>query len=161
MPTRADINWLLIRQLDASLAQWPTAGAAERPARGWISAVRHAIGMSSLQLAERLGITRSSLHKLEEREVDGGATLDILQRAANALDCDLVYALVPRAGSLTSTVEQRASVVARGLASRARHTMSLEAQSVETAEAAEQQKVVTRRLLAELPRDLWDRSRDG
>ena len=161
MPTRADINWLLIRQLDALLAQWPTTGAAERPARGWISAVRHAIGMGSLQLAERLGITRSSLHKLEEREVDGGATLDILQRAANALDCDLVYALVPRAGSLTSTVEQRVSVVARGLNARARHTMSLEAQSVDAYEAAEQEKVVARRLLAELPRDLWDRSRDG
>ncbi len=160
MPSRADTNWLLIRQLDATLVSWMAPRADHRPANGWISAIRHAIGMSSVQLAERLGITRSSLHKLEEREVDGGATLEILQRAADAMDCDLVYALVPRSGSLTRSVEARASHVARRLAARAGHSMSLEEQTVSASESSEQQKVLTRRVLAELPRDLWARSWD-
>ena len=160
MPTRADTAWLLLRQLDSTvepLADRPL----NRPAKGWISAVRHAIGMSSLQLAERLGITRSAVHALETREQEHTTTLEALQRAADAMECDLVYALVPRAGSFTRTVEARANGMARRLTSRAGHTMALEAQSVEGKGAAEQEKVMTRRLLAELPRDLWDRSWDG
>ncbi len=160
MPTRADSAWLLLRQLDATVESF-AARPVNRPAKGWISAVRHAIGMSSLQLAERLGISRSAVHALETREQEHTTTLEALQRAAEAMECDLVYALVPRAGSFTRTVEARASGMARRLTSRAGHTMALEAQSVEGKEAAEQEKVMTRRLLAELPRDLWDRSWDG
>jgi predicted DNA-binding mobile mystery protein A len=161
MSTRADTRWSNLRQIDALLAAWPSRAAAERPATGWVSAIRRALGMSSIQLARRLGIARSSLLKLEEREVEGGATLEILQRAANAMDCDLVYALVPRAGSLARAVEERAELVARQLAARAGQTMSLEAQTVESGESAEQQRVVARRLLAEWPRDLWDASWDS
>lgn len=160
MPTRADTAWLLLRQLDATVEPL-AARPVSRPATGWISAVRHAIGMSSLQLAERLGISRSAVHALETREQEGTTTLEALQRAAAAMDCDVVYVLVPRAGSFARTVEARASGMARRLASRAGHTMALESQEVDRLETVEQEKVMTRRLLAELPRDLWDRSWDG
>ena len=68
------------------------------PAGGWIRTVREARGISQDQLGRAIGITRSSVNKLEEREVDGGATLHALVRAAKALGCTLEYRLVPPSG---------------------------------------------------------------
>ena len=36
------------------------------------------------------------MQALERREADGAITLESLERAADALGCDLVYALIPR-----------------------------------------------------------------
>jgi predicted DNA-binding mobile mystery protein A len=117
--------------------------------------------MSRAQLAERLGITRSSVVKLEEREASGWVTLDALSKAANALGCTVVYAIVPATGSLEELVAARARLVAQALASRAGHSMSLEDQASDSDETLHQQRVVERRLLAEWPRDLWDTSWDA
>jgi len=160
MAARADTQWLQLRQTEAQLARWRKVAQDRPPAGGGISAVRQAIGMSVAQLADRLSISRTSLAKMEQREVDGGITLDALRRAADALDCDVVYAIVPRTGSLERAVKARADLIAGTLVSRAAHSMSLEAQNVDDAETTAQQKVIARRLLAEWPRDLWDISWD-
>lgn len=160
MSARADTQWLQLRQAEEKLVGWHEVAPKHPPAGGWISAVRQAIGMSVAQLADRLGISRTSLAKMEQREVDGGITLDALRRAADALDCDVVYAIVPRTGSLERVVESRADLIAGVLVSRAGHSMSLEAQTVSDEETTAQQKVIARRLLAEWPRDLWDISWD-
>jgi predicted DNA-binding mobile mystery protein A len=158
MPARADTQWLQLRQTEAQLARFRKVAPERPPAGGWIAAVRHAIGMSVAQLADRLHISRSSVAKMEQREADGGITLDALRRAADALDCDVVYAIVPRAGSLERAVKARADLIAGALVSRAGHSMSLEAQAVGREETTAQQLVIARRLLAEWPRDLWDTS---
>jgi predicted DNA-binding mobile mystery protein A len=160
MSARADTQWLQLRQTEAQLARWRKLAQDRPPAGGWISAVRQAIGMSVAQLADRLGISRTSLAKMEQREVDGGITLDALRRAADALDCDVVYAIVPRTGSLERVVRARTDLIAGTLVSRAGDTMALEAQAVGEEEATAQKLVIARRLLAEWPRDLWDISRD-
>ena len=64
--------------------------------RGWIRAMREALGMSAVQLAKRLGVSRGALYKLEEREASRSIALKQLDRAANAMDCDVFYAIVPR-----------------------------------------------------------------
>jgi predicted DNA-binding mobile mystery protein A len=156
MSSRSDIQWLTLRQTETQLESWKSPGRVEPPASGWIAAIRMALGMSRVQLAERLGVTRSSVVKLEEREVDGGVTLDALRKAADALGCTVSYALVPKNGSLEQLVVDRANLVASVLADRAVHTMSLEDQSNENEETRNQRSVVARRLLAEWPRDLWD-----
>jgi predicted DNA-binding mobile mystery protein A len=117
--------------------------------------------MSRAQLAQRLGITRSSVLKLEQREAQGGATLGALRSAADAMGCDLVYALVPRSGSLDATVQARATLVADRLVDRTGHTMGLEAQAVHDDESRAQRQAIARRLLVEWPRDLWDPSWDA
>src|ERR1700733_2845339 len=65
------------------------------PVRGWIKAVRAALGMSTAQLAKRLGIKQPSLVALEQSEAKGTIQLDTLRRVAEALDCTVIYALVP------------------------------------------------------------------
>ncbi len=79
------------------------------------------------EVARRLGITKQGVGKLEASEADGSIRLDTLRRAAEALECRLVYALVPN-DSLEEIVDQRAVEVARRDVDRARHTMLLEDQ---------------------------------
>lgn len=160
MPVRADTQWLRLRQAIAILEPWQALRIARAPSQGWVSTIRRALGMSSAQLAARMRISRQSLEALEAREVAGTATVDALRRAADALDCDLVYALVPRQVSLEAVVTAQARRHAERLVGRAGHTMALEEQAVAMNETEHQIAVLTRRLLAEWPRELWDEIAD-
>ena len=42
-----------------------------------------------------MGVTQPTVQRLELSEAEGAIQLKSLRRAAEALDCDLVYALVP------------------------------------------------------------------
>jgi predicted DNA-binding mobile mystery protein A len=110
--------------------------------------------MTAEQLAERMRITQPSVHRLEQSEAEGTIQLKTLRRAAEALDCEVVYALVPRA-SLRETYESAASAVARRELRRVSHTMALEDQAVEDEDEDER----LRRFIADElnPRDVWAR----
>ena len=100
------------KYLDKRLNPLINADAFARPPRGWIKAIREALGMTTAQLAKRLGIAQPSAVGLEKAEASKAITLETLERAARALDCTLVYALVPRE-PLDTIVQQRASEKAR------------------------------------------------
>lgn len=84
------------RQLDKRLDPLRNHEGFARPPRGWIKAVREALGMTTAQLAERLGVSQPRAVAIEKAETTNSITLDSLQRAARALDCELVYALRSR-----------------------------------------------------------------
>lgn len=129
-----------------------------RPAAGWLRAIREAMGMSSAQLAHRLNMSPQGLSDLERSEADEGIRLGSLRKVADALDCDLVYALVPRhAGSLQGKVTEQAMRVARAELAPVRHSMALEAQALpadldeeEVADLAD--RIVDSRALWAVPR---------
>jgi predicted DNA-binding mobile mystery protein A len=142
------------RSLDARFERLkPLMTVAARPPRGWVRAVREALGMSTAQFARRLGVAQPSVVALERSEAAGRIQLDTLRRAAEALDCTLVYALVPNR-SLDEAVRTRArEIVAADLAA-VEHSMRLEDQAVV-------EKATRARHLDELaksvdPRTLWD-----
>jgi predicted DNA-binding mobile mystery protein A len=143
------------RQLDKRLSPLLNADALTRPARGWVKAIREALGMTSAQLAKRLGVSQPRVIGIEQAEAKGTITLDSLQRAANALDCRLVYALVPRT-SLDALVEERATRLASKRLESTRHTMALEAQALDTGDENEQRKRLIRRLIEQAGSELWD-----
>jgi predicted DNA-binding mobile mystery protein A len=93
--------------LDASLTRLRLLGDHPRPHRGWIRAVRDALGMSSIALAARMGVSQQTVSEMERSENLDTIKLETLRRAAEALDCDLVYALVPRT-SLDDSVSRQA-----------------------------------------------------
>jgi predicted DNA-binding mobile mystery protein A len=99
------------------------------PTRGWVRAVRDALNMSTSQLANRMGVTRSAIAQLERSEVKLSVRLDTLRRAAEALDCDLVYALVPRVG-LQESVRRQSERHAARVVGRVDRTMQLEDQGL-------------------------------
>lgn len=79
------------------------------------------------QQAKRLGISGSTLHKSEQSEAEERITLGQLRKLAEGLDCELVYALVPRK-PLTEMVQDRAKQLAKEDVYGVAHTMSLENQ---------------------------------
>jgi predicted DNA-binding mobile mystery protein A len=116
--------------LDRRLAAWrPVAVAGARPHGGWIRAIRDALGMPAADLAERLGVAQSTVARLEASERAETIQLSTLRRAAAALECDLVYALVPRR-PLEQSVSQRARALAVQQLGRIEHTMALEDQAL-------------------------------
>jgi predicted DNA-binding mobile mystery protein A len=117
------------RALDDRLRRADLSLLRDQPTRGWIRAIRDALGMTSRQLASRLGVSQVAVTKLERSEVDGSARLESLRRAAAALDCDLVYALMPRS-TLDDTVRQRASLLAGQDLQKVDRTMRLEDQAL-------------------------------
>src|SRR5258706_15467021 len=82
------------------------------PPKGWIRAIRDALGMAGVQFAKRLAIRPQSVEALEKSEANGSIQLKTLRRAAEALDCTLVYALVPNT-SLEGAVRERARKIAK------------------------------------------------
>lgn len=145
---------LKLRQLDTALTSWRNADLPPRPSSGWIKAIRESLGMAAAHLATRLGVATSTVTRLETSEADDTISLGTLRRAAEALGCELQYALVPRQ-SLAETLENRALTLARQQMGAISHTMTLEAQttSPETVEA--QTRTLAERLLKGSRRALW------
>jgi predicted DNA-binding mobile mystery protein A len=122
------------------------------PVRGWIRALREGLGMSSAQLAKRLEIKQPSVVALEQSEARGTIQLATLRRVAEALDCTLVYALVPNK-PVETMVRDRARVLARNRLGPIAHSMQLEDQKVGAQESEAQLDDLVRGMN---PRRLWD-----
>lgn len=63
---------------------------------GWLKEARKALFLSTGEMAKRLNIARSSYLKIERSEKLGTIKLNTLRQAAEALDCEVVYALRPK-----------------------------------------------------------------
>ena len=137
--------------LDRRLA--PLRGAeVARPSRGWIRALRDALGMSSTELAARMGVSQSRVPAMEQAEVSGSIRLDTLERAALALDCRLVYVMVPNK-PLEETVRAQARRKATRHLAEVGHNMRLENQAVTDTDLAAQVDELASRLVDR--RGLW------
>jgi predicted DNA-binding mobile mystery protein A len=153
MRSKSEKSTLLRQQLDQQLSQ--LRGASSRPLKGWVRSVREALGMSGKQLAARLGVEPPRVTELEKAEVSGSLTLRSLQRAGEALNCDVVYALVPRT-SLDTTVKKQAFKVAGNRIARVSHTMRLENQGLSVKDEGSLLQDKVEELVREMPRWLWD-----
>ncbi len=139
--------------LDGRLAPLRPSGRFVAPPKGWIRAIRDAIGMSGAQLARRMSITPQSVVDLEKSEVAATVRLATLRKAAYALDCTLVYALVPNQ-PLEEIVQRRARQIASHELGGVAHTMSLENQSVPNDDLDTRIQEFVDNTLRD--RDLWD-----
>ncbi|HVI06036.1 MAG TPA: mobile mystery protein A [Sphingomicrobium sp.] len=117
-------------RLDARLSTIKPIDRFAAPPKGWIRAIRDAIGMTGAQLGRRLGVTAQGVVSLERSEANGKVQLDTLRRAGEAMDCVLVYALVPKT-SLNEMVDRRAGELAARSLQRVSHSMALEDQQVD------------------------------
>ena len=118
------------RRLDERLTGVSATAVGPTPHRGWIRAIRDALGMSTTELAARMGVSQQSVTDLERSEVRETIKLDTLRRAADALDCDLVYVLVPRGGLDDAVWTQARRQAARHVAQVAHHSR-LEDQAID------------------------------
>ena len=125
------------RHLDARLQRVRALADEPRPHKGWIRAIRDALGMSSTELAARMGVSQSTVPDLERSEEHRTIKLETLRRAAEALDCELFYVLVPRTSLNEAVAAQARRKAIRHLGQVAHHSR-LEDQSVGDDDAAAQ-----------------------
>ena len=143
------------KQIDKRLSFLQNTDALSRPPRGWIRAIREALGMTSTQFGKRLGVSQPTALGFEKSEARKGITLETLERAANALDCRLVYALVPK-NSLESLVEERALKLAKKRLQTTSHSMALEDQRVDEADEKEHLERMVQKLSHQTGSVLWE-----
>lgn len=148
-------NKLIREQLQITLARFQPLLDVSIPFKGWIRAIRNALGMTGRQLAARMGVTKQRVSFIEKQEIDGTATLRTMQKIAESLDCVFVYGFVPRK-SLEETIRNQARQVAVKRLVRASHSMSLEGQVL----GKEENKGILSDMIEEmmdgLPLSLWD-----
>ena len=152
---RKQKNVLLQRQMDKKLLK--IKGLLEistPPHKGWIQAISQALGMPGTILAKRMKIAQPTLAKMQKAEASGSITLSSLEKAAEALECRLMYVLIPKT-SLKETIKTRATKVAKKMVEEVSISMALESQGISKPERERQAQEMAEELARQGGRKLW------
>jgi len=125
------------------------------PPEGWLRTVRKALGMSGLQLANRLGVTKARISKAEHDELTGSLTLRSVQKMAEAMNCRFVYAVVPEQ-NIEELIRKRAIQKAKEQVREASAHMALEAQELKAEMLASEIDRIASEIIEKMPSDLWN-----
>lgn len=96
---------------------------------GWIRQMRTVLGISLKKLGEACGLAIPTIAQTEAREVEGRVTIGNLRKIAEAMNCELSYAFVPKS-DMKEFIEQKAYEKAKRVLMNADLHMSLEGQQV-------------------------------
>jgi predicted DNA-binding mobile mystery protein A len=88
------------QRLDEAALGYRLGRTAAGEMGSWLRTLRQALGVPVEEFAQRLGVNQREIFRLEKYEEEARIQLGTLRRAAEALDCELVYALTPRRGTL-------------------------------------------------------------
>ncbi|MEX1215972.1 mobile mystery protein A [Saccharospirillum sp.] len=147
---------MTIEQLDRSLEGLAAGERVPHFKNGWIKTIRTALGISTQTLGDRIGVSQPQISKLENSEAHTAITLRSLKKAAEGLDCELVYYLVPKQKTLAKTLEAQALMKAKREVKSVNTHMALEGQGLDPVNEARMVDAVVKELLYELPRDFWE-----
>jgi predicted DNA-binding mobile mystery protein A len=142
-------------EIDRGLARDPQLRThLAAPPGGWIKNIRTALAMTAKQLARRTGVSQNAISEAERAEVEGRITLKTLKKIAEGLDCDVTYALIPRA-PLDLILRNHATQAAQRIVAEVAQGMALEDQSTDDSTHAAQIDEVRERLIAEGSTKIW------
>jgi predicted DNA-binding mobile mystery protein A len=145
---------LLREQLDSKLSTLKEFTVQGLKSIGWIKTIREALGMTSTNLASRVGVNQSRIIHMEKAESDGNIKISTMEKVADALDMDFVYGFVPRT-SLNEMVRQQAKKIALHKMERLDNTMRLELQELSSEEKERALTDMIDRILIDGPKDFW------
>ncbi len=141
---------LEIRALDKKFSQIENHHLLDSPSQGWIRTIRESLGMTSSQLAERLGVSQARVVQLEKNEAN--LKLSTLKKVAGALGCTFTYALIPPK-PIAQIIDEQAEKKAHIIMTEVNINMALENQAVETKDLIEDTK---REILEKHLSSIWD-----
>ena len=141
-------------QLDGTLKQFLPLKEIVPPRKGWIRAIRDALGMTGEQLAKRLGVNKQRVSRIEQDEKLGNITIKTLRNIADALDCKFVYGFVPNQ-TLEKMVESQARTIAQKRMSRSDQMMRLEQQELSDTEKEKVLEKMKSEIINDMPKSLW------
>lgn len=129
----------------------------ERPRDGWIKEIRESLGMSMVDLASRLGVIKQRVDRIEKDEVQDKLTLDTMNKVAEALGCEFVYAIVPK-GSLEERMRVQAALYVDSILKSTQHNMELEKQGLQAKEQDRIKKNLVEEILLKNEKQIWKKS---
>ena len=146
--------------IEKKIHPWKKLRTNKRPPSGWLKAVRGALGINTRQLAKRCGVQHSSILKIEKNETQDKASIESLKKIANAMNCQLIYAIVPKTGysSLEEIINYQTQLLAYKLMKQVDHTMKLEAQGTSPKEIQSQTKKLANELKDKMDSRIWEKS---
>lgn len=147
---------LMIEQLDQKLQPFYESRKVLVPERGWINTIRTTLNMTMAQLGNKLNITRQGVKRIEESEANGSITLNSLKDAAKAMELKLVYALVPKNGTINDLIQIKADKLAQKIVLRTNQNMKLEDQGIGDEKIAKTIKELANEIKREMKKSLWD-----
>lgn len=145
---------LLLKQTSDKLLKYKALTELSKPKCGWIHVVRKALGMTTSQLAKRLGVAQSTVVRYEQAEANDAITLRSLKSVAKAMNCQLVYALVPKT-SLEQIIRQAAEKLAEEQLEEITHHMVLEGQRPTDSQLKAIYNELIDDLLSQHPKIMW------
>lgn len=125
------------------------------PKGGWIQVIRKILGLSSYQLAKRLGCTQSNVMAFERREKERTVSLEALDQVASAMNCRCVYFFIPNK-PFDQILKEQAQSVAKKRLRVVEHSMELEKQGLSSAQKRQQENDLVEELLQGSPKKLWN-----
>ena len=147
---------LMIDQLDKKIEPFLEAKMVLVPENGWIRTIRTTLNMTMAQLGIKLGITRQGVKNIEDSEARGSITINTLKEVAAAMEMKLVYALVPKDGSIDELIQKKAEELARRIVLRTNQNMKLEDQGIGDQKLRETIEDLTDEIKRDVRRSLWD-----
>jgi transcriptional regulator with XRE-family HTH domain len=105
-------------QLERQLRPYRTARKSPRPPEGWLRAMRLATGIRADRIAKSMDFSEKMVFQIERSEQRKTISLHKLEQMARAMECDVVYGLVP----WTRSLEDRAIELAGQEVWRRRYT---------------------------------------
>ena len=64
--------------------------------KSWLRSARLAQNLKGIDIAKRMGVSAARISMMERDEERGAVTIKMMQKAAQALDCEFVYAVIPK-----------------------------------------------------------------
>jgi predicted DNA-binding mobile mystery protein A len=147
---------LILRIMSEKMAPYTKVRSVIIPDSGWVASIRQSLNMTMEQLGRKLNITRQGVGQLEHREQEGSISLKTMRDVANALDMQLVYAIVPKTETLEAYVEQKARQFARETLLSTNQQMRLEGQAVDDERLKRAIDDMVAEAVRTVDRQLWD-----
>jgi transcriptional regulator with XRE-family HTH domain len=85
-------------RMDEEMRPFRHAAKEKNPTNALLRTARKVLEIPAGEIAQKLGVSRNVIFDLEEREGKGTAKMQSLARLAEAMDCMVVYGVVPRGG---------------------------------------------------------------
>jgi len=148
-------NKLVRQQLDETLKQFTTLLNIHRPSKGWIRALRDALGMSARQLGDRIGVSQQRITAIEREELNDTLTLNTLKRIAQSTSTTFVYGFIPKK-SLEEIVKRQAISSISRETNRVTHSMRLEGQAPSDKNLNQLIELEADDLINNHPSKVWD-----
>lgn len=122
----------------------------ERPPQGWLKTIREFLGMTTTQLAKKINVAQPRVINLEKNEKN--TKISTMERIADALNCDFVYAFIPRE-NIDDIIYNQAKKKALKILNKVHTNMSLENQLTDSEDLVED---IIKDLLDDNISRIWD-----